>query len=69
MKSTNPSLKIKSFKRLVKQKHELEKENHELKQVCLEVLTCLGNLDDPLKLKHSVNELSRVLFIPNDYLH
>lgn len=46
------------------------KQNHELRQVCLEVVRCLNQSNpSPQRLAHCNSELNRVLFVENDFLH
>ncbi len=46
------------------------RENHELRQVCLEVLSCLNKSQHSKTLIiHCKSELKRVLFSPDDFLH
>lgn len=46
------------------------RENHELRQVCLEVLSCLNKTQHSKTLIiHCKSELKRVLFSPDDFLH
>ena len=46
------------------------RENHELRQVCLEVLFCLNKTQHSKTLIiHCKSELNRVLFNPDDFLH
>jgi hypothetical protein len=46
------------------------RENHELRQVCLEVLSCLNKAQHSKTLIiHCKSELKRVLFSPDDFLH
>lgn len=46
------------------------RENHELRQVCLEVLSCLNKSQySKTLIIHCKSELKRVLFSPEDFLH
>jgi hypothetical protein len=46
------------------------RENHELRQVCLEVLSCLNKTQySKTLIIHCKSELNRVLFSPDDFLH